>query len=188
MSFSHRAAPRRRSPPIEGAIALLLALASLVVFLVIMGGRAQAREIVALPAAYAPGTIIISQSRRTLTFQQDWNVAIRYRVGVGKAGKAWRGGARVDGKYIQPAWSPPAEVKRDNPRLPDVIAGGAPDNPMGAAALTLDRGQYAIHGTSQAMRNSVGGAVSYGCIRMLNEDILDLYARVSVGAQVIVVP
>lgn len=188
MSFSHRAAPRRRSHSIEGAVALVIALAAIVVLMVVMGGRAQAREVVAAATGYPPGTIVISHSQRTLYFQHDAGTAIRYRVGVGKAGKAWRGTARVDGKFIQPAWSPPAEVKRDNPRLPAVIAGGAPNNPMGAAALTLDRGQYAIHGTSQAMRRTVGGAVSYGCIRMLNEDILDLYARVSVGAQVIVVP
>ena len=79
----------------------------------------------------------------------------------------------------------PAEVKRDKPSLPDVIAGGSPRNPMGAAALTLNGGDYAIHGTNRP--GSVGGFVSYGCIRMHNRDIVDLYGRVSVGTPVIVV-
>ena len=88
---------------------------------------------------------------------------------------------------MQPAWSPPAEVKRDNPRLPNVIAGGAPNNPMGARALTLDRSEIAIHGTTPSMRASIGSAASYGCIRMYNEDVIDLYNRVSVGTRVLAV-
>mgnify|MGYP003330409947 FL=1 len=84
-----------------------------------------------------------------------------------------------------PAWSPPAEVKRDNPRLPAVIPGGAPNNPMGARALTLDRREIAIHGTTAAMRASIGTAASYGCIRMFNEHIIDLFNRVSVGTRVL---
>ena len=102
--------------------------------------------------------------------------AIRYPVGVGKAGKQWAGTSRIDGKYVQPAWSPPADVKRDNPRLPDVIAGGSPHNPMGVAAMTLAGGEYAIHGTN--MPGSVGDFVSYGCIRMYNADVTDLFGRV----------
>jgi len=85
---------------------------------------------------------------------------------------------------VQPAWSPPAEIKRDKPNLPDVIPGGTPENPMGAAALTLSGGEYAIHGTNQP--KSVGGFVSYGCIRMLNRDIVELYRMVDVGTPVIV--
>jgi lipoprotein-anchoring transpeptidase ErfK/SrfK len=86
---------------------------------------------------------------------------------------------------VAPAWSPPKEVKRDKPSLPDVIAGGSPKNPMGAAAMTLAGGEYAIHGTN--VPRSIGGFVSYGCIRMYNEDVLDLYSRVSVGTTVTVV-
>ena len=85
---------------------------------------------------------------------------------------------------MRPAWSPPAEVKRDNPRLPSVIAGGSPHNPMGAGALTLSRGQYAIHGTNRP--DSIGRFASYGCIRMHNQDIVDLFGRVSVGTPVMV--
>jgi lipoprotein-anchoring transpeptidase ErfK/SrfK len=110
--------------------------------------------------------------------------AVRYPVGVGKAGKQWAGTTRIDGKYLEPAWSPPAEVKHDKPSMPDVIPGGSPRNPMGVAAMTLAGGEYAIHGTN--MPGSVGGFVSYGCIRMLNDDITDLYQRVTVGTTVVV--
>jgi lipoprotein-anchoring transpeptidase ErfK/SrfK len=103
-------------------------------------------------------------------------------VAVGKPGKQWFGTASIDGKYVAPAWSPPAEVKRDNPRLPNLIAGGSPHNPMGAAAMTLQGGQYAIHGTNRP--SSVGTYASYGCIRMYNQDVVDLYARVDVGTPV----
>jgi lipoprotein-anchoring transpeptidase ErfK/SrfK len=109
---------------------------------------------------------------------------VRYPVGVGKPGKQWFGAARIDGMYRNPAWSPPAVVRRDNPRLPDVIPGGTPGNPMGVAALTLSGGEYAIHGTNKP--SSIGGFVSYGCIRMHNSDITDLFGRVTVGTQVIV--
>ncbi len=88
-------------------------------------------------------------------------------------------------KYKEVAWSPPREVKRDRPWLPDVIAAHDPKNPMGARVLSLP-GEYAIHGTSASMRSSIGTAASYGCIRMLNEDIVDLYERVQVGTPVTV--
>jgi lipoprotein-anchoring transpeptidase ErfK/SrfK len=90
----------------------------------------------------------------------------------------------ISGKYQRPAWSPPAEVRRDKPHLPDVIAGGSPHNPMGVAAMTLAGGEYAIHGTNQP--SSIGHFVSYGCIRMFNEDITDLYGRVGIGTTVVV--
>ncbi|MBZ0148609.1 MAG: L,D-transpeptidase, partial [Pseudorhodoplanes sp.] len=99
-------------------------------------------------------------------------------------GKAWSGTARIDGKYRNPAWAPPPAVRRDKPNLPDVIPGGSPRNPMGVAALTLTGGEYAIHGTN--VPSSIGGFVSYGCIRMYNEDISDLYNRVRVGTRVVV--
>ncbi len=90
----------------------------------------------------------------------------------------------MNGKYVQPAWTPPAEVKADNPALPDVIPGGAPNNPMGVAAMTLSGGEYAIDGTNKP--ESIGKFASYGCIRMLNQDISDLFKRMDVGAQVVV--
>jgi lipoprotein-anchoring transpeptidase ErfK/SrfK len=167
------------------------AIAGLVAGAAVIAGPhpdAQARELVTFERAdYPAGAIVVSTRERRLYLTLGDGTALRYRVAVGKAGKQWFGVARIDGKHVRPAWSPPAEVKRDNPRLPDLIPGGAPNNPMGAAALTLDRGQYAIHGTSRTMRGSIGSAASYGCIRMLDEDIVDLFARVRVGTPVVVV-
>jgi lipoprotein-anchoring transpeptidase ErfK/SrfK len=145
---------------------------------------AQAREIVAFRGDAAAGTIVVRTNERRLYYIMGDGRAVRYPVGVGKAGKRWAGQTRIDGKYIRPAWSPPADVKRDHPSIPNLIPGGSPRNPMGEAALTLSGGSYAIHGTN--VPRSVGGFVSYGCIRMYNADVLDLYQRVSVGTTVVV--
>jgi lipoprotein-anchoring transpeptidase ErfK/SrfK len=133
---------------------------------------------------YAAGTIVVKTNERRLYLVVDGEHAIRYPVGVGKAGKQWQGTSRIDGKYLKPAWSPPADVKHDKPFLPYVIPVGTPQNPMGVAAMTLAGTEYAIHGTN--MPGSVGGFVSYGCIRMYNQDITDLFGRVSVGTPVVV--
>ncbi len=144
-----------------------------------------AREIVSIGGfEYAPGTIVVKTQERRLYLILGDGRALRYPVGVGRAGQQWSGSSYIDGKYIKPAWSPPDDVRRDNPRLPDVIPGGIPSNPMGAAAMTLSGGEYAIHGTNRP--GSVGGFVSYGCIRMYNQDIVDLYERVRVGTPVVV--
>jgi len=140
--------------------------------------------VVTFKADYSPGTIIVRTSERRLYLVLSPGRALRYPVGVGRAGKQWSGSARIVAKFIKPAWIPPAEVKRDNPRLPNLIAGGSPGNPMGAAAMVLSGGQYAIHGTNRP--SSIGGFVSYGCIRMFNGDILSLYRQVSVGTPVVV--
>lgn len=141
-------------------------------------------ELVDMAGDFSPGTIVVKTGERKLYLVLDGRHAMRYPVGVGKAGRQWAGTTKIDGKYKYPAWAPPAEVKRDKPNLPDVIAGGSPHNPMGVAAMTLAGGDYAIHGTN--VPGSVGGFVSYGCIRMLNDDITDLYSRVSVGTTVVV--
>ena len=148
-------------------------------------GAASAKEMVDFPSPYSPGTIVISQSARKLYLIIDSRSAVAYPVAVAKHGKEWSGLARVDGKYVNPAWSPPDVVRRDHPELPDLIPGGSPHNPMGPRAITLDRDEVAIHGTTAAMRPSVGTAASYGCIRMYNEDVIDLFERVSVGAPVV---
>jgi lipoprotein-anchoring transpeptidase ErfK/SrfK len=144
---------------------------------------AQAREVVHFTAAPV-GTIVVRTNERHLYLVIGDGRAIRYTVGVGRAGKQWAGQTFIDGKHLKPAWSPPREVKHDKPSLPDLIPGGSPRNPMGVAAMTLNGGEYAIHGTN--MPGSIGGFVSYGCIRMFNADILDLYERVSVGTPVVV--
>ena len=144
---------------------------------------AIAREVVSFSAP--PGTIVVKTSERRLYYVDSNGRAIRYPVGVGKKGKQWEGESFIDGKYVQPAWSPPEDIRREKPTLPSVIPGGVPSNPMGAAAMTLaGGGEYAIHGTNDP--GSIGGFVSYGCIRMYNQDILDLFARVQVGTRVIV--
>ena len=148
----------------------------------------KAREVVGLrDGRFDPGTIVIRTGERKLYFVTAPGEAIRYTVAVGKAGKQWRGVKYVEELQVDPAWAPPAEVKRDNPRLPDVIPGGSPRNPMGARVIGLGPGgQYAIHGTN--MPNTIGTAASYGCFRMHNRDVIDLYARVRMGTPVVVLP
>ena len=142
-------------------------------------------DVVAVKDDYPSGTIVVRTSQRRLYLMLGSGRAIRYPVGVGRFGMQWSGTVAIDGKYVEPAWSPPASIKRENPRLPDVIPGGSPHNPMGVAAMTLSGGgQYAIHGTNQP--SLIGGFVSHGCIRMYNADITDLFGRVSVGTTVVV--
>ena len=145
-------------------------------------------SLVAYDAPYPAGTVVISQHARRLYLITTPGQAIAYPVAVAKHGKEWGGFARVDGKYVEPAWSPPDDVKHDHPEMPEVIPGGSPHNPMGARAITLDRNEAAIHGTTSQMRASVGTAASYGCIRMYNEDVIDLYDRVRVGTTVLMAP
>lgn len=167
-----------------------LVVASLLACAVLPGlaSRAQAREVVELrDGRFQPGTILIRTGERRLYYVYAPGEAIRYTIAVGKAGKQWRGVKYVEELQVDPAWSPPAEVKRDNPRLPDVIPGGSPRNPMGARVIGLGPGgEYAIHGTN--MPQTVGTAASYGCFRMHNADVIDLYARVQMGTPVVVMP
>ena len=135
-------------------------------------------------SGYSAGTIVVKTHERRLYYVLDSGRALRFPVGVGRTGMQWSGAARIEGKYVRPAWAPPADIRRENPRLPALIPGGAPNNPMGAAALTMRGGDYAIHGTNRP--GSIGGFVSHGCIRMYNQDIRTLYSMVSVGTPVIV--
>ena len=184
-SITSRVAPGRNR-----GLALLAAAAGLFGALLALPKPAAAAERV-VPYAQTdelrPGTIVISARQRVLYLVLDNATAIRYPIAVPKNGKEWSGHAYVNGKYSNPDWAPPAIVKRDHPELPDLIKGGAPNNPMGVAALTLDRDQIAIHGTTKSMRRSIGTAASYGCIRMYNEDVADLYSRVGVGTPVVMV-
>jgi lipoprotein-anchoring transpeptidase ErfK/SrfK len=135
-------------------------------------------------SGYEPGTIVVETSERKLHLVLGNGEVITYPVGVGKRGKSWAGTGAIAGKYLRPAWSPPKALRREKPWLPDYIPGGSPKNPMGAAAMPLTVDQYAIHGTNDP--GSIGGFVSFGCIRMHNSDILDLYKRVHVGTRVVV--
>jgi len=145
---------------------------------------ASARDVVGFGGNHRPGTIVIVTQARELYFVIGGGQAIRYPVGVGRAGMAWHGRAQIAEKFLRPAWGPPADIAIANPNIPLKIPGGSPRNPMGAAAMGLTRGNYAIHGTNEP--GSIGHFVSHGCIRMLNADILDLYARTSIGAEVVV--
>jgi lipoprotein-anchoring transpeptidase ErfK/SrfK len=179
-----------RNPLHLATFSLSLAAASLGVLLAFAQGAQARPAVMRAPFAEASlpaGTLVISQSQRRLFLLQGDGMALSYPIAVGKAGKAWSGWARINGKYVQPDWAPPAMVKQANPRLPNLIRGGAPGNPMGARALTLDREEIAIHGTTNSMRASIGSAASFGCIRMYNEDVMDLFDRVSVGASVVAV-
>lgn len=141
------------------------------------------RELVTV-SGYPAGTIVIHTAERRLYFFLSESQAIRYPVGVGKAGQQWSGTSYIYGKYRSPDWAPPEDIRREKPGMPAVIPGGSPENPMGVAAMTLYGGEYAIHGTNQP--SSIGGFVSHGCIRMYNEDIVDLFARVSYRTPVVV--
>jgi lipoprotein-anchoring transpeptidase ErfK/SrfK len=131
---------------------------------------------------YRAGTIVVKTQDRHLYYVLKGQRALEFPVGVGKQGWRWFGRAKVEGKYIKPAWQAPPELAHGH--YGTVIPGGSPRNPMGVAALTLRNGEYAIHGTNNP--KSVGGFVSHGCIRMYNKDITRLYALVSVGTPVIV--
>src|SRR5689334_6984311 len=145
---------------------------------------ASGREVIPYVGGVEPGTVVVKTAERRLYLVLGDGTAVRYSVAVGRPSKQWQGTSHVSGKFVSPAWIPPAEVRADNPALPDVIPGGAPNNPMGVAAMTLAGGEYAIHGTNKP--ESIGKFASYGCIRMLNQDITDLFERVDVGTQVVV--
>jgi lipoprotein-anchoring transpeptidase ErfK/SrfK len=147
---------------------------------------AAARDVVPMRGSYPAGSIVVLTNQRTLLLVLGNGRALRYPVGVGRAGMAWHGTASIDTMLIRPDWSPPRDIRRAEPNLPRVIPGGSPANPMGEAVLGLNRGNYAIHGTNSP--GSVGHFVSHGCIRMYNRDILDLYRRVGIGTRVYVLP
>jgi lipoprotein-anchoring transpeptidase ErfK/SrfK len=172
---------------LRAAVAFAAVSAALALCSTTQASAAEGRVVLRGAQDYPAGTIVIRAREKRLYYTLGDGTAIRYPVAVAKHGKEWQGSARVSGKYLNPDWAPPPVVKRDHPELPNLIKGGSPRNPMGIAALTLDRDEIAIHGTNNKMRASVGTSASYGCIRMLNEDVADLYKRVSVGTPVVMV-
>ncbi len=151
------------------------------------GGRPLAtaipRETVYFNGKYAPGTIVISTAERRLYFVLPGGQAIKYGVGVGRPGFEWGGTKTVAMKREWPDWTPPAQMLRRRPDLPRHMKGGV-DNPLGARAMYLGGTLYRIHGSNEP--ETIGQAVSSGCIRMTNDDVVDLYNRVSVGTKVVV--
>ena len=160
------------------------ALACILAVAVAIPRSAQARGIVGFSGNYSAGTVVVRTHERSLYYVLGGGKAMRYPVGVGRSGLQWSGTTFINNKMLRPAWVPPAIVRRDKPNLPSLVPAGAPNNPVGAAVLFLAGGERAIHGTNNP--GSIGGAVSYGCIRMLNADVLDLYDRVSFGTKVVV--
>lgn len=144
-------------------------------------------DVVPFNAKSVPGTIIVRTDERRLYFVQSDGTAKRYGIGVGREGFAWKGTQRISRKAEWPSWTPPEEMRaREAAKgriLPDRMEG-SPDNPLGARALYLGNTAYRIHGTNEPW--TIGGAVSSGCIRLANEDIIDLYAKAKVGGIVIV--
>jgi lipoprotein-anchoring transpeptidase ErfK/SrfK len=145
------------------------------------------RTIVSYDGPEVPGTILISTSERRLLLILGGGKALQYAIGVGREGFSWSGRDRISDKREWPDWRPPAEmIKREASKgriLPAKVEGG-PDNPLGARALYIGSTLYRIHGTNQPW--TIGEANSSGCIRLTNEDVIDLYQRVSVGAHVVV--
>ena len=143
------------------------------------------RQIVAYASREAPGTIIIDTPNTYLYYVLGNGQAIRYGIGVGRDGFTWSGVQTVTKKAEWPAWTPPPEMIARQPYLPRHMAGG-PGNPLGARAMYLGGTIYRIHGTN--MPETIGTQVSSGCIRLTNQDVSDLYSRVTVGTKVIVLP
>jgi lipoprotein-anchoring transpeptidase ErfK/SrfK len=142
------------------------------------------REIVDYKGPHRAGTILVNTAERRLYFVLDGGKAVRYGVGVGRPGFEWGGMKTVTGKREWPDWRPPAQMLKRRPDLPRHMVGG-PENPLGARALYLGSSLYRIHGSNEP--DTIGQAVSSGCIRMTNEDVVDLYDRVGVGTRVVVV-
>jgi lipoprotein-anchoring transpeptidase ErfK/SrfK len=143
------------------------------------------RQIVAYKSAEAPGTIIIDTPHTYLYYVLGNGKAMRYGIGVGREGFTWSGVKNVVRKAEWPDWYPPAAMIKRQPYLPRVTLGG-PGNPLGARAMYIGGTEYRIHGTNAP--STIGKQVSSGCIRLTNEDVIDLYSRVQVGAKVIVLP
>lgn len=149
------------------------------------GPGALVRQVVDYASHQAPGTVIIDTGNTFLYFVLNDRQAMRYGIGVGREGFAWSGEQTVARKAEWPDWRPPAEMVSRQPYLPRFMAGG-PGNPLGARAMYLGETEYRIHGTNKP--DTIGKRVSSGCIRLTNEDVVDLYERVKVGAKVIVLP
>jgi lipoprotein-anchoring transpeptidase ErfK/SrfK len=141
------------------------------------------RQVVPFSGRYGAGTIVISTTERRLYYTLGNGQAIQYAVGVGRPGFEWSGTKTVTMKREWPDWRPPAQMLKRRPDLPRYMSGGV-NNPLGARAMYLGGSLYRIHGSNEP--ETIGQAVSSGCIRMTNEDVIDLYSRTRVGTRVVV--
>ena len=142
------------------------------------------KQVVPYHGAEPPGTVVIDTPQRFLFLVQEDGTALRYGIGVGKPGFSWAGEKKISAKKEWPDWVPPPEMLDRRPDLPHFMAGG-PENPLGARAMYLGSSLYRIHGSNEPW--TIGQAVSSGCIRMRNEDVIDLYEKVKVGTKVVVI-
>lgn len=149
----------------------------------VAGTAPMPRHTVTIDAKYKPGSIVVSTSERRLFYVTQPGMAIEYGVGVGREGFQWSGVKTVSAKKEWPSWTPPAQMLKRRPDLPRYMPGGI-ENPLGARAMYLGSSLYRIHGSNEP--ETIGQAVSSGCIRMTNDDVTDLYNRVRVGATVYV--
>jgi lipoprotein-anchoring transpeptidase ErfK/SrfK len=145
--------------------------------------KIPSRDTVAYPRAHPPGTIVVSTGERYLYYVLGNGQALRYTIGVGREGHSFSGVSTISAKREWPDWSPTPNIRKLHPELPGYVKGGD-QNPLGARALYLGDSLYRIHGTNEPWK--IGDAVSSGCIRLTNDDIIDLYNRSKVGATVIV--
>jgi lipoprotein-anchoring transpeptidase ErfK/SrfK len=152
-------------------------------FLNIFRQQAIPRRVVAWDRGHKPGTVIISTAERRLYYVLAGEEAIEYGVGVGRDGFTWSGTKTVSMKREWPDWSPPPQMLKRRPDLPRHMPGGM-DNPLSARAIYLGSSMYRIHGSNEP--DTIGAAVSSGCIRMTNRDVVDLFDRVKVGTKVVV--
>ncbi|MCC6780051.1 MAG: L,D-transpeptidase [Hyphomicrobiales bacterium] len=144
---------------------------------------AGGRTVVSYPVNQSPGTIVISTRERRLYLVLGGGQALAYPIGVGRVGFTWSGVTRISAKREWPDWTPPTQMRQRRPDLPRHMAGGI-ENPLGARAMYLGSSLYRIHGSNEP--ETIGQAVSSGCFRLTNEDVVDLYNRVRVGARVVV--
>ena len=149
-----------------------------------LDGTGLGRTTVSYQSKYAPGTIVVDTAKRQLYLIEGNGSALRYGIGVGRAGFQWKGMHKITSKKENPDWTPPPEMIARQPDVPRHMKGGDPANPLGTHAMYLGSTLYRIHGSPGA--DSVGEAESSGCFRMRNTDVADLYKRVSVGTTVVV--
>ena len=147
-------------------------------------GNFSSKHMVRFSPKYSPGQIVVSFGDRRLYYVTQTGSAISYPIAIPKGDARWAGTSIVSDKRVNPSWTPTAEMRRENPKLPAFVPGGHPRNPLGVRALYLGSSLYRIHGTDAPWL--IGQEVSKGCIRMLNEDVIDLYNRARVGARVTV--
>jgi lipoprotein-anchoring transpeptidase ErfK/SrfK len=147
------------------------------------GASSIPRTTVMYPTTYAPGTVVVNTAERRLYLVLQNGQALRYGIGVGRDGFRWGGVHRITAKKEWPEWTPPSQMLARRPDLPRHMRGGI-ENPLGARAMYLGSTLYRIHGSNEP--ETIGQAVSSGCFRMTNDDVTDLYSRVSVGTTVVV--